>query len=38
MTQETIQKIATKISVHPIHLRFFLSNIKIDSSDNYEKI
>jgi len=34
MTQETIQNIATKINVHPIHLRFFLSNIKIDPSEN----
>jgi DNA adenine methylase len=36
MTQEIIQNIATKINVHPIHLRFFLSNIKIDSSENME--
>jgi len=36
MTQAQLQNIATKINVHPIHLRFFLSNMKINSDENLE--
>lgn len=34
MTQKTIQDIAAKINVHPIHVRFFLSNITVNPSDD----
>jgi hypothetical protein len=36
MTQTAIQNLATKLDVHPIHIRVFLSNMKINSSKNIE--
>ncbi|HDZ85140.1 MAG TPA: hypothetical protein ENH35_01145 [Candidatus Moranbacteria bacterium] len=36
MTQKTIQNIAIRLNVHPIHIRVFLSNMKINSSKNLE--
>lgn len=36
MTQTAIQNLATKLNVHPIHIRVFLSNMKINSSKNIE--
>lgn len=38
MTQATIQNIATKLNVHPIHIRVFLSNMKINSEENLETL
>ncbi|MFA6974118.1 MAG: hypothetical protein WC238_05275 [Parcubacteria group bacterium] len=34
MTQKTIQNIATRLNVHPIHVRLFLSNIKVNLSED----
>jgi DNA adenine methylase len=36
MTQAQLQNIATKINVHPIHLRFFLSNTQINYDEKLE--
>jgi DNA adenine methylase len=36
MTQKTIQNIATKLNVHPIHLRVFMSNSKNITDENLE--
>lgn len=38
MTQKTIQNIAAKLKVHPIHIRLFLSNIKSESVENIEAL
>ena len=37
MTTETINNIATKLDIHPIHVRVFLANAKISSVENFEK-
>ncbi len=37
MTQSAIQNLATKLNVHPIHIRVFLSNMKISSDENIEE-
>lgn len=37
MTVETINDIALKLNIHPIHVRVFLANTKIDSAENFEK-
>lgn len=37
MTQKTIQSIATQLNVHPIHIKVFLSNMKISSSKNIKE-
>jgi len=34
MTQTAIQNLATKLDVHPIHIRVFLSNMKINSDES----
>lgn len=38
MTQETIQKIAISLNVHPIHVQVFLSNTKVDSPEKIEDL
>lgn len=38
MTQKTIECLATKLNVHPIHIRLFISNRKIDSINNFETL
>lgn len=37
MTQKAIQNLATQLNVHPIHIRVFLSNMKISSPINMKE-
>ena len=38
MIQLAVQNLATKLKVHPIHVRFFLSNMKISLDENSEAL